>query len=191
MALIAPPTDRARVEETATGFDIAIPTRKNWFVILFLAAWLFGWYWGEVSAARVLMSAEPGGPTGRGFLFFWLAGWTVGGTFALLTLLWTLVGIERIRIDGGQIATRREILGIGLSREYDANQVQNLRVAANRFGPFHPRAGFRSWGSGGGRIAFDYGSATVRIGSALEEAEATRIVARIGERFARFRRQDG
>jgi hypothetical protein len=40
------------------------------------------------------------------------------------------------------------------------------------------------WGIGGGPIAFDYGSQTVRIGSGLDEAEAREIVKELRSRHA-------
>ena len=58
---------RAIVEDKITGLRIIIPSRKNWFVILFVGAWLGGWLMGEISALGILITALGRSPAG--FLF--------------------------------------------------------------------------------------------------------------------------
>jgi hypothetical protein len=55
---------------------ISIPTEKNIFIILFVVAWLCGWFLGEVSAIKSLFSV--GYHRNDSFLFFWLCAWTIG-----------------------------------------------------------------------------------------------------------------
>lgn len=40
------------------------------------------------------------------------------------------------------------------------------------------------WGIGGGPIAFDYGSGTVRFGNSLDEAEAREVVRELKARYS-------
>jgi len=51
---------------------------SRYFVILFLAFWLCGWFAGLVAVGRQLLTEK--GP--NAFLAAWLAGWIVGGIFA-------------------------------------------------------------------------------------------------------------
>ncbi len=187
MAKVAPPKNRATVTETADGIELATPARKNWFLIVFLGAWMVGWVLGEVSAGRELMAPEGLESEARLFMLVWLIGWTMGGLAAFGLWIWTLAGVERAKIVGGSITLRREVLGIGLNREYDSSHITNLRVTPDTISMFDPRAGLRMWGFGGGPIAFDYGSRTIRFGSGLEEAEAKQHVAQVLRRFSRYR----
>jgi len=191
MSRVSPPGDRATIADTPEGLLVSTPVRKHWFIILFLPVWLVGWVFGEVTVGRELLDFES--PQGERVLFLvaWLAMWTLGGLFAFAVLLWSLFGVETVTVAGRSIMIRREVLGIGFRREYDMVHATNLRVAADSFNLFDPRAGLRFWGFGGGPIAFDYGSSTVRFANGLDEAEANRIVARIVSRNSTLRGMTG
>ena len=190
MSRVSPPADRATITDTPEGLVVSTPVRKHWFIILFLPAWLVGWVFGEVTVGSKLLDLEssPGEPVL--FLVAWLIMWTLGGLLVIAALFWSLFGMERVAVTGGSITIRREVVGIGFSREYDLGHATNLRVAPDSFNMFDPRAGLRFWGVGGGPIAFDYGSSTVRFANGLDEAEASRIVARISSRHPALRGKD-
>ena len=57
-------------------------------------------------------------------------------------------------------------------------------MAAQADVPRIPRVTFRPWGAAGGLIAFDYEGKTIRLGGAIEAAEARMIVERMKARFA-------
>jgi hypothetical protein len=81
------------------------------------------------------------------------------------------------------VLIRREILGVGFTREYDAGHIRNLRVSNDTPAISDLRSRFNAAGLTGGLIAFDYGSSTVRFASGLEEAEASQIVSQIRSRY--------
>ena len=143
-------------------------------MLLFLGVWLVGWTFGETFAAYQLSTGGVGG--GGAFLIVWLTLWTVGGCFAFYVWLWTLVGKEVVRLEPGALTLRRDVLGLGRTREYDLAHVSRLREAA-------PVADAHGWGRSrwppgiaGGVVAFDYGSETVRFGASIDEAEGHQIV---------------
>ncbi len=37
---------KANIENTIGNYTITIPSKKNWFALLFGTAWLGGWYFG-------------------------------------------------------------------------------------------------------------------------------------------------
>ena len=190
MGKILPPGDRSTVTDTADGLLIATPTRKVWFIIAFLPLWLMGWAFGAVTAGSELLQFKE--TQGESFLFLvvWLTLWLFFGFAALLLLMWTLFGIEKVLVTPGTFDIRREVFGLGFSREYDLSHARGLRVTSDSFSMFDPRMALRFWGFGGGPIAFDYGSSTVRFGSGMEEAEASRVVARILTRFGSLGRKN-
>ena len=179
---VVPPTRRSTVRDTPEGLEIVIPAKRNAFLLLFVSAWLVGWAMGEIMVVRQLLLGESEAP--NLFLFAWLIMWTIGGGWALYTLLWNAIGKEILRLGPGVLATKHDVLGFGRTREYDLSHVKNLRVSPHVHDPFGWSAGMRSWGSGGGVVAFDYGSKTFRFGSAIDEAEGFQVVEELKARHS-------
>lgn len=174
---------RTKIHRNPDGLLLVIPSKANWFAAVFLTAWLGGWFVGEISAIRALLNMGEG-VGGSLFLVFWLIGWTVGGGFAAYSLLWMLVGQERVVVRSDSLSITRGLLTLGRTRSYDANQVRNLR-AASPAGEISQLA--RSWQlSGqraGGVIAFDYGARSVTFGSSIDEAEGRFLISVMNEWF--------
>jgi hypothetical protein len=191
MSFVEPPQGRAAITNDGLSLRISIPARGNLFAILFLGAWMVGWYVGETSAFREVF--KPGGSPQGTFLVAWLVAWTIGGLFAALTLLWSLFGREVIELHPESLVHRRTILGIGRKKVYSVASIKDLRVTSPglRFNNLSfsklfdrqnqqemPRPG-DFWGLSGGPIVFDYGARTVRCGAGVDEAEAKTIVAQL------------
>src|SRR5262249_7494828 len=123
MTTVPLPRGRATIEDDGLSLRVSLPPRRSVFLILFLGAWLGGWYFGETSAIRELTTSSSGE---QGFLVFWLAGWTVGGTLALLTFLWMLFGREVIELRPDALLHRRAILGVGRTKAYDLLNIKDL-----------------------------------------------------------------
>jgi hypothetical protein len=62
-------TPRYRVENLGMSTQIAIPSKKNWFTLIFMSVWLAGWLFGELFALGILF-ASVGGLLARSFGFF-------------------------------------------------------------------------------------------------------------------------
>ena len=160
------------------GLEISIPAPRNWVLLIFLAIWLSGWAFGEISAIRSLIRSN-GDYASAGFLAFWLLGWTAGGSVALVLLLWMAVGREKIHVTADAFMIRREVLGIGRMRRCEMATIRRLRVEAQQ--PPTPRNA--RW-INMGFIAFDCGDSTVRCGIASTPEQAQQIVDRIRGRFS-------
>lgn len=171
---IAPPERRSTVAETAEGLAVSIPAKRNIFLLLFLSLWLVGWGFGEVTAGRELLSKQSGAPDL--FLGVWLTLWTLGGGLALYAWFWMIGGREVLIVRPDALVIRRVLLGRGRDKEYDIQQVKNLRAAPPTWNPYDFSSAMHFWGVGGGPIAFDYGSKTIRIGSGVDESEAQQVV---------------
>lgn len=174
------PKARATVLDGAGILQISIPAKRRWFLILLLILWLSMWVYSGVAAAGPQVTREGEPPF---FRVIWLFFWGAGTLFALFTLLWMLAGREVIKVAGGEISLRREILRLGRSREFDAAAVRNVRSSVVPFNPWDPSSALMFWGLGGGTIAFDYGPKTYRSGAGLDEAESKSIAEMIGSRI--------
>jgi hypothetical protein len=173
-----PYSGRARIDfDDRNRFRIIIPSKKNWFIILFFIAWLIGWYEGESSAIKGIDSIES--IFANRFMTIWLIGWTIGGIFALAVLLWTLFGRETIIIDNGLLQINKGLNQIAIIRkQYNLNMVKNLELnpASDFKDLFAQKKANEFWGMTGGRIRFDYGLRTIKFGIGLDEAEVRNII---------------
>jgi hypothetical protein len=185
------PAARATIRQSPDGLTITIPSRKNWFLILFLGFWLAGWLFGEVIALHQVIrghsshwaSAKESGPIGLNlFLIGWLGAWTVGGGVAIITWLWNLVGVERVLLVRSTLTTKREVLGIGPTNEYELSSISNLRINMGLSNVRFRMAPIQTMN--GGTIAFDYGAKTFHFGVGLDEAEAQQIIAQLKSRYS-------
>jgi hypothetical protein len=160
-----------------------IPAARNWFILLFLLAWLGGWLMGEVSVSKQLLNSADKTPAA--FLSFWLVGWTIGGVLAAGAVLWQLAGREVLTLDSSSLLHRVEAFGIGRSRSFRTSEIKNLRSTDYPSSPFmNQRTLFPPIvGTGYGPVAFDYGARTYRIAPSLDEAEARMLVTEIASRL--------
>lgn len=170
-----PHAGRATITKEGNSLDISIPTSKNWFSIIFLGAWLGGWYMGETSAIDQVFN-DNSESFSSWFLIFWLIGWTVGGVFFIGIFLWLIGGRETVSIDNGEMTIGREILGIGNYKTYKITDIRYLTL--------NPRLDKDQWGQSrdkyllkGGLIEFDYGLRTIKFASGIDMAEARHLIA--------------
>ena len=182
MARVAVPTAKASVSDTPEGLVINIPAAKSWWAILFIGFWLCGWAFGEFGAIHQLASGRMSASGVSLFLFGWLGAWTVGGFVAVSFWLWNVTGHEIVLLTPASLAIRRDILGLGRSREYDLPSVKNLRIDRT---PMNSGFGWSSSSRSifGGAIAFDYGAKTFRFGGAVDEAEASHLIELLKSRY--------
>jgi hypothetical protein len=196
-----------RLEESASGARLVIPTRPVWPVALFLTVWLGGWTMGEVFAARqLLFGSEPW--FAKGFLLFWLTGWTVGGAVAWAFFLGACgLARETVWRDGPDLCVRWGVWGLGWTTRYAATAMGPLvapeRVAeqsrpptgggglvvAPDEGPLRPgRAGslsgalYRAGGLSPG-VRFSYFGSEKSVGAGLDEGQAARLAEVMALRF--------
>ncbi|MBT3424304.1 MAG: hypothetical protein HN431_15995 [Bacteroidetes bacterium] len=176
---------RSKVESFGNTLKITIPSKKKWFIILFLGAWLGGWFFGEKSAIEGITDSD--NILADGFLLFWLAGWTVGGSLAILAILWLLFGSEIILLERGIIKISKGLFNTPLlSKSYEVNHIKNFRIIS----PVEPNADFFGikrnmvdyLGYKGGILSFDYGMKTIKFGIAIDEAEAQYLVEKLGKK---------
>jgi hypothetical protein len=176
---------RSRVWDDPAGLLVVIPARPRWFAVVFLCVWLLGWAMGELAAVRALFFSGDASGGSTLFLGYWCIGWTVGGALALYSLLWLLVGQERVTLAHDAIVVRKVVFGLGPMKRFDLMRVANLRVATIVEGGTDRTNGLQLPTVGkNGAIAFDDGGRTVRFGLDLEEAEAAWIVAQLSARHA-------
>jgi len=165
---------RATITKNFNGVNISIPSKKNWFVLLFATVWMGGWAFGFSSALSVLLDNPPGGVDL--FMLVWLTGWTIGGISIVGLLCWGYFGREEIQIQNNQVNFIRSILGLGITKELIKHEVKNIRFNEVPVSNLSTRNNWALWGIGPGKIKMDYGMKTFSFGLALDDAEANYII---------------
>ncbi|WP_018342699.1 hypothetical protein [Cytophaga aurantiaca] len=171
----------AKIEKTIDGIRISIPSKKNWFALIFGTAWLGGWYAGFTSAYPTVMYGFEQGEM-NGFMTFWLIGWTIGGVGIISVLSWGYFGKEKFNLRKGEVLFEESIFGIGRKRRLQATAVKNIRTELNNDSWFGSNR-WAFWGLGPGKIKFDYGLKTFSFALGVDDAEANHIVALLKEQF--------
>ena len=171
--LMEPGPPRFRVVDSAGFMRIEIPAPRSWFLVLFLTAWLVGWWFGSISVLQELCKH---GLSGNLFQFAWLALWTFFGLAAIYQILWTSTGRDVVLVDGVFLSLRKNVFGVNWrSRQFRLQEMQNLR--------FIPEAGSGKQHRAT-RIGFDYGSKSFDFAEGVNEVEAEQILGLIKTRTA-------
>jgi hypothetical protein len=177
---IQPMARRSTWREGTAGRELAIPVRRNWVVLVVVPVWLTLWISGIAGAAGQVISGRARGGE-AGFFEVWLVAAVLGGGVVVYTWLWNAIGREVVGLRPGVLVVRRDVSGLGFSREYGLADVRNLRVSV-------PPSDAGRWcspirfGREPGVIAFDHGARTVRFGEGLDEAEASLVLEELGLR---------
>src|ERR1700761_4798606 len=129
---IQPQGPRYSLEPTSDGVRVVIPAQRRWVAIIFLSAWLVGWFFGERSALLQLLgpawSSVPAKHVAPGFLTLWLIMWTIGGVVVATTILRQLAGREILTASPISLSWRFELLGLGFTRNYALSEIRDLRA---------------------------------------------------------------
>ena len=156
-----PSNGRAIIEQDFNTLKIKIPSKKNWFIIIFMSVWMGGWVMGETFAIGTVFRSDT--PLfANAFILFWLIGWTSGGALVVYTILWQLIGREKITIERGVLKIDKSVLGIGRKKSYDIKSIKNLDINLTQDIGFLGRNHNRNILSmKAGKIKFDYGMKTI------------------------------
>jgi hypothetical protein len=177
---------RAIIIDSENELQIRIPTKKNWFIILFIGAWLGGWFLGECTVISILtgISGINAGPANF-FLFFWLCGWSVGGFFAIKTFIWLIKGVEIIIVDKEKITLNKKGLLFNKPKIYDRNEIKNLRVSSNENDNssnfWNTNRKNNLLATNEGIIRFDYGLKTIKFANGIDEIEGQFLLNKIND----------
>ena len=172
---------KAKIEKTSNGLNITIPSKKSWFILLFMTACMGGWLFYLIDVVGILFSEIDLGNVDL-FLILWLIAWIAGGLTIACLLLWGYFGQEKFIIGKDKVSFEKTVFGIGKKNRLDVSGIKNFRTELVNGDLLI----FRStpWGLGtSGKIKFDYGLKTYSFGLGIDDAEANYIVGLLKEQF--------
>lgn len=174
---------RAILKDNFNELELLIPTKKNWFVIVFTGAWLGAWALSEIYVIGMVTGfSNVKLEAANFFMIFWLCGWTVGGFFVIRNFFWNLLGKEVVLFSQGQVEIARKWELFSKAKTYDLNHVKNFRIQEEESrdsGFWGTSRNFGAWNSKSGTLRFDYGMRTIKFGIEMEEAEAKFILEKL------------
>ncbi len=175
------PVFRARVFNNPFELRIVIPVRRHWLAMFFVGGFLVVWSGGLVCfwllAGLRLWGELPDPYDMLADIGIWLA--STG--FLLCLFMWPLVGREVITVGYKSLTVRREMLGLGVERDFELGRIRRLR-----FAPFNYRAA--GWGPYQiispalllhvfcGEIVFEYEGQTHCFGMKLDRREVKHLI---------------
>ena len=180
-----PYTGRATIDDNFNTVDISIPSRKNWFIIIFLSFWMCIWLVIIIALPFTFFTAASKTPIPFAFMSLWLCGWAVGGFFAFRTWLWNIIGKEIITISQGVMTIDRKGVIFYKAKSYDLNEARNFRAQEDPVTSIMPygMSPYRTWRMGNtGTIKFDYGMKTVKFGEGVDEAEGSYLLQKLRDK---------
>lgn len=163
------------------GLSISIPSKKNWFALIFGTAWIGGWFMG-FSIAFTMLAGDIANIGANLFILFWLIGWTVGGGAVIFMLLWGYFGTENFSIDRGVARLEKTVFGFGIKQSMEVPHLKNFRLEVGNASWFGGNR-WAFWGLGPGKVKFDYGLKTFSFGLALDDAEAAYLAELLNEKL--------
>lgn len=170
-------TGRSAITKAADSLLIEIPAQRSWLVVGFLAFWLAFWVLGESLAIMTLFSNSSDNSGGWLVVIVWGIFWTIGGLYALVALLWQVVGKEKILVTPNTLSIGKYIFNLNRSKQYNIAQIKKLQTnplptddifAMNQR---HNIVGLK-----GGTLQFQYGKKTIKFAGSISDAEARRIL---------------
>lgn len=169
------------MDDTNGSFTTTLPARKNFLLMGVLTLWLALWAVGVVAVTGALLRGQVKeiGFFVLFFLFAWLAGWSLGGGFALYGLLWMGCGKETIVATSGGLTLTRTIYGYQRLRHYDAARIRSLRVVDGDQGITDFLLSLRPFGIGNGLLTFDYGTSIVTFAQGIDSTQAQGLLAQL------------
>jgi hypothetical protein len=179
-------------EDTGSALKFISPYRKPWLTILLLlseiAVCMIGLLWYLRDPAHIFADLPSFPP------FPFLAVLLVVGPLMLVESLWLLCGVEIAEVTDSQIIIKHQILGLGISKSFEAQGIDGVFVSNPRNVQSDDSAReFRFINFRRGIVAINYGKTflggprTYRFGSMLGREDAKRIVELIHERFPQYK----
>lgn len=171
------------VEESPERLVLSLPAPRRLVTMLLLSLGLVAWLAIFISSAGAILASVSGGIMTGIVLLLWLTGWLLPGAVALYTLLWMTSGREIITLDGVTLTLRRDVKGHGRDQSYKVRHLEELRILPDPFDLYEFATSLRPFGIGGGTIAFDYLTQTIRFGGGLDADSAHFVCARLRQQL--------
>jgi hypothetical protein len=164
-----------RMFRSEEGFQILLPVKAERFRRLLHLVWAVIGLGVEAALVAALLGWEPVPFPPRPALAAMLIGFTAAWAFIVFRFLWYAIGRERFIVSRDMVRVRREILGIGVPRNFRRDEIRNIRAGRFDYRVVYPSWGRMFIGHGEGEILIETARHTYAYGRGLEEDEADKL----------------
>jgi len=169
-------SSQIKFKESYNGFEIIIPSKRNWFLVIGFSLFILIWF---VVEAFVLMSFILYS-TNNSFPFIWICGWTAAGIFAIRMWLWHAMGKTSISIQNDQLTLWRQHDIFSKSKQFELGKIQNLHIQNRDIerSAYFVRPNYL-FSDETKTIAFEYENRTIRAVDWLTSTDANWVMSRL------------
>ena len=151
---------------------LLVPVKAQRYRRLLHLMWFLIWMAGEAALVAGLLGWNRIPAPPRPVLIAFLSAFTIAGVYILYRLLWYMAGRETFVVTPTNLVAKREIWGIGHTRTFDRDKIQNLWGQRFNYEVVYPSWGRMFIGHGDGEILIESDGKTYAYGKGLEEKEA-------------------
>lgn len=174
---------RISIEPDIWGVTITVPSRKNWFGMVFMSVWLCGWVYSFIRTLD-FTTFETFDFRGDLFLLFWLGGWTAGGILVLYKILKMMIGQETLVAKKSILRRSFRFLVLIGGKNYHLSSVRNFRWIDNS--KIRGENSSNSARSNIGKLQFEYGPKTITCCKGVDAGEGAAIIKAIAKAAGRY-----
>ncbi len=172
------------LESSANELSVWLYPRKEWPAIIFISVWLILWGFGEIAALDSLVLDNEGRENPL-FLMVWLVGWTVGGVYTFIELLWMLAGEQTVEINRESLKIVKKLGFISFSKDYEIEHIIDLSICEKEINNKTKKHYRSSLLKQVGFLCFYHKGEKKRFGLDIDKLEAESILNKIKE-ISRF-----
>ena len=196
--LINPSVNCWTSQETQTGVQVVLPSKKRLLTLLWFAFWLLVWgyatghviyLWAVMTYGSTLdlLNIPPLDNAGVNYallmgmicIFPFVVILLGMGGIVLYSLLWQIAGREIIEVRNDNLAITRQIFNWKTTKEYSLKTDIKLRLNTEKPSSVDTIRGVRKLLGKNGIIAFAYEAKTFRFVLEIDETEAMQIITEI------------
>ena len=193
-----PPANRWITQETRTGVQVVLPSKKRLLTLLWFLFWLLAWgyatghvvyLWAVMTygSALDLLDIPPLDVAGVNYallmgmicIFPFLVVLLGMGGIVIYSFLWQIAGKEAIEVNDKNLIITRQIFNWKTTKEYPLKNAMDLQLNSKKPNSIGTIRGIQKLLGKDGIITLDYEGKTFRFGLEIDETEAKQIIAEI------------
>jgi hypothetical protein len=165
-----------KFRENYNGFEILIPSKRNWFLVIGFSLFILIWFVVEIFVLLSFILYR----SNNSFPFIWICGWTAAGLFAIRMWIWHTLGKTMISIQSSQLIIWRQNDIFSKQKQFDLGKIRNLHIQNRDVekSAYYVRPNYL-FTDETKTIAFEYENRTIRAVDWLNGTDANWVVSKL------------
>lgn len=164
-----------RIFRDSDGFQILLPVKAQKYRRLLHLVWIVIGLGVQAALVASLLGWQPVPVPPLPVVVALLVAFTAGWLYMVYRWLWYAAGREHFIVTRDMVRVRREILGVGITRMFEREEIRSIRAGRFDYRVIYPSWGRMFIGHGEGEILIVTPQSTHAYGRGLEEDEARKL----------------